>query len=69
MSEFEQAISDGHGATGSFATMESNRKQENRADLVRVALALGVLALIAAFNDARAFGTSPSAPVESALSR
>lgn len=69
MSEFDQAISDGHGATGSVASMESNRKQENRADFVRVVLALGLLALIAAFNDARASGSPPSAPVESALSR
>jgi len=46
--------------------MESNRKQENRADFVRVLLALVLLALMAAFDGTGSSRTVPVAQADSA---
>ena len=69
MSEFEQAITGGHRVARSVTAMESNRRQENRADLARVLLALGVLAWLSAFDKAGEPQSPATAQIEPAVSR
>ena len=49
--------------------MKSTKTRENRADAVRVLLALGVLALLASFDKAGATNAPLSTQIESALAR